>query len=135
MDGFEVHALFPWLQALMLLAGVLILFALFGAVRNLSHLLESSTKTMDEAEKTVAELRGSVVPILDKVDVSVDALNAQLLRLDAILSGFEAATQKVTHTSEAVSGIVATPVDLVAGFTDKLRRGWKTRRAEAEDIL
>ena len=129
-----MQSLFPWLQALLMLAGVFVLFALFGALRKLSYLLESSTETMAEAERTVSELRGSVVPILDKVDVSVDALNAQLLRLDGILSSFETATQKVTHTSEAVSGIVSTPVDLVSGFTDKLRRGWKTRRAEAEDF-
>ena len=135
MDGsFDVTMLIPWLQVLMMIAGVIILFALFGAMRNLSKLFEGTTCTMLEAEKAIAELRGSVVPILDKVDVSVDALNAQLLRLDSILSGFEAASHKVTQTSEAVSGIVSTPVDLVAGFTDKLRRGWKTRRAEAEDF-
>ena len=131
----DAQSIVPWLQALLMLGGVFALFALFGALRKLGHLLESSSNTMVETEKTIAELRTSVVPILNKVDVSVDALNTQLLRLDGILTAFEAASQKVTHTSEAVSGIVSTPVDLVAGFTDKLRRGWKTRRADAEDVL
>ena len=113
--------------------GALVLLALFAALRSLSKFLKRSTTVVDEADKTISELRTTVLPILDKVDVTVDAVNAELLRVDNILSGIETASQKVTQTSETVSGIVATPVDFVAGFTDKLRRGWKTRRAEVED--
>jgi len=136
MDSINVQAqaFFPVLQVVLLIGGIFVVFALFSMLRNLSRLLQNSSDTMVEAEKAISELRGTLMPILEKIDVSVDALNAQLLRLDGILTAFEAATQKVTHTSEAVSGIVATPVDMVAGFTDKLRRGWKTRRAEAGDI-
>jgi ABC-type transporter Mla subunit MlaD len=121
------------LKIVLMVVGVFALFALFGLLRNASKLLKNANTSLTEVDKTVVQLRGSLVPILDKADVTVDAVNAELLRLDGIIGTFETATQKMTHTSETVTEIVNTPVDLVAGFTDKLRKGWQTRKAEAAD--
>jgi uncharacterized protein YoxC len=133
MGGFTWENLFPFMQFLLYFFGALCLLGLFIVLLKTIKLVQSATTTLDETEKTVAELRTSVVPILDKADVSVDALNAQLIRLDNIMAGVEQTQKKVSHTADAASNIVQTPVDLVSGFTDKLRRGWRERRAEAED--
>jgi len=125
--------LFPFMQFVLLLIGVVAFMMLVLVLRNLAKLLESTTKTMDEAERAITELRTSVVPILNKADESMDALNVQLGRLDNIMSDFENTTQKVAHTAETASGIVQTPVDFVAGVADKLMRGWRVRRAQSQD--
>ncbi|MCL2680386.1 MAG: DUF948 domain-containing protein [Coriobacteriia bacterium] len=134
-ETFSWQDLFPFLQFVLLVIGVVAFVAVVIVLKNLARLLESTTRTMDQAEKTVAELRDSVVPILASADTSMDTLNLQLQRLDNILSGFESTTQRVAHTAETASGIVQTPVEFVAGVTDKLVRGWRERRAHSQDML
>lgn len=75
------------------------------------------------------ESRQRLVPLLDKVDVTVDAVNAELLRIDLIVSRFEIVSERMVQTSETVSGIANAPERIVEDITARVR-GWSRRRHE-----
>ncbi|MDR1775385.1 MAG: DUF948 domain-containing protein [Actinomycetes bacterium] len=121
------------LKVVLMALGAIAFIVLIAVLVNLAKLLKTSKATMADVDRTVAELRDSTVPIVNKLNVTVDAVNAELLRLDSIIDQVEAAGHKVTSATEAVGNVVQTPVDIVSGIADKLRHNWKVKRAEAED--
>jgi hypothetical protein len=44
-----------------------------------------AVKTLRQTQQTMADLRGRLLPLLEKADVTIDALNAELLRVDGIM--------------------------------------------------
>lgn len=74
------------------------------------------------------ETRERLIPILDKADVTVDAANAELLRIDAAITRFEEASARVSAASGTLSDIVQAPAEIVNGVADRVRRAWKDRR-------
>lgn len=70
-------------------------------------------------------------PLLDKADVTVDAVNAELLRIDGIITRFEDAGERVSSASGTISGIVHAPTELVSEMALRVRRAWKDRHREA----
>ena len=71
----------------------------------------------------VEDIRGRLVPLLDKADVTVDALNAELLRVDAIVTQAE----EVGDAVSAASGIIRSPVNAAAGGLVRLARAFGKR--------
>jgi uncharacterized protein YoxC len=132
-ESFTWESLFPFMRFLLFVGGVAAMVTFVFVLRNLALLLDSTKRTMDETEKAVVELRTSIVPILDKADDSMEQLNIKMGRLDGILTNFESTSTKVAHTAEAASSAVQTPVDFVTGVTDRLMRGWRERKAHAQD--
>jgi len=95
--------------------------------------LTEANKTLAEATETLADVRSSVLPIVDKAGVTVDAVNMELLRIDAIITSFENTSKKVEKTSDSISDFVNTPTDVVADLAGRVRTAIKERRAEAQD--
>jgi hypothetical protein len=82
--------------------------------------------------KTLADdLDARVVPLLEKADITVDALNAELLRVDGIVSRIEEITDRVGNTSRTVQGVANAPGEIVTDIADRVRRAWKRRQADA----
>jgi hypothetical protein len=82
--------------------------------------------------KTLAEnLDARVMPLLEKADVTFDAVNAELLRADAIVSRIEEITDRVESTSRTVQGVANAPAEIVTDIADRVRRAWKRRQAES----
>lgn len=77
--------------------------------------------------------RERLEPLLDKADVTVDAVNAELLRIDAIITQFETAGERVSSASGTISGIVHAPSELVSEVAERVRRAWKDRKKETAD--
>jgi len=77
------------------------------------------------------ETRASLIPVIDKADVTIDAANAELLRIDAIITQVEDATARMSHASGTISEIVSTPAELVNDVAGRVRRAWKDRRRTA----
>ncbi len=90
---------------------------------------------MTEAVKTARSVRvlsddldARIVPLIDKLDVSVDAFNAELLRVDAIVTRFEEISDRVESTSKTVQDVANAPVEIVTDIADRVRRAWRTRK-------
>lgn len=69
-----------------------------------------------------------LLPLLDKADVTIDAANAELWRIDGAITRFEEASVRVSAASGTLSEIVQHPGEVVSGVADRVRRAWKDRR-------
>lgn len=78
------------------------------------------------------DTRERLVPLLDKVDVTVDAANVELLRVDAIITQVETASARVSHASDTLSNVVSAPGEIVNDVATRVRRAWKDRRRADE---
>jgi hypothetical protein len=87
-------------------------------------------KTARSARVLADDLDARLVPLLDKADITVDALNAELLRLDAVITRVEEITDRVDSTSRTVQGVANAPAEIVTDIADRVRRAWKRRGAE-----
>jgi len=79
------------------------------------------------------DVRTRLVPILEKADVTIDATNAELLRIDGAITKFEEASVRVSAASGTLSDIVQAPGEIVNGVADRVRRAWKDRRRSHAD--
>ncbi len=96
------------------------LFAMYEAVGTLRSLRRSSD-----------ELRERLLPMLEKADVTLDAVNAELLRIDGVVTQFEEVTGRVTSTTTAVHDAVNAPLETLVNLGGSLRRAvsvWRRGR-------
>jgi len=73
-----------------------------------------------------------LIPLMEKADVTVDAINAELYRIDGIITHFENAGERVEAASGTISGIVNTPAELVNEFAGRMRKAFSDRKRAAE---
>ena len=90
--------------------------------------LIESVKTARSLRQLSVDLDARLVPLLDKADVTVDAMNAELLRIDQIVTSVEEVTERVNDTSRAVQEVANAPAEIVNDLADRVRRAWKTRK-------
>jgi hypothetical protein len=74
------------------------------------------------------DLDTRLVPLLDKADITVDAMNAELLRVDQILTLVEEVADRVSDTSRTVQVVANAPGEIVNDLSERVRRAWKTRK-------
>lgn len=90
--------------------------------------LTEFVKTARSARQLADDLDSRLVPLLDKADVTVDAMNAELLRIDQIVTRVDEVTERVSDTSRAVQEVANAPAEMVNELADRVRRAWKTRK-------
>jgi hypothetical protein len=81
-------------------------------------------KTLRQTEQAILEVRDKLVPLLDKADVTVDALNAELLRVDGIMTDIEGVSGAVSSATD----IIRTPVGVVTSLGSKLAHAFTRAR-------
>ena len=92
--------------ALTVAALVLTLVALYGLVVII--------KAVRGIQTAVEDVRVRLVPLLEKADVTVDAANAELLRLDAIVTQAEEVGDAVSTASDFIRSPVNTAAQGIA---------------------
>ena len=90
--------------------------------------LMETVKTARSLRQLVVDVDVRLVPLLDKVDITVDAMNAELLRIDQIVTRVEEVTDRVSDTSRVVQEVANAPAEIVNDLADRVRRAWKTRK-------
>jgi hypothetical protein len=113
-----------------ILLGVLLVLASTLCGVGIWALLEA-VKSARSARTLTDDLDARVVPLLEKTDVTIDALNAELLRADTIISRIEEATDRFESTSRTVQDVANAPGEIVTDIADRVRRAWKRRQSEA----
>lgn len=61
-------------------------------------------------------------PLLDKASVTVDAVNAEVLRLDGIVTRMEEVSDSVSHATHAATEAVNVPIVAVSEIKTRLGR-------------
>lgn len=85
-------------------------------------------RTLDETRRFIERVDERLIPLLEKADVTVDAMNAELLRVDGIVTEIEDASGRVTTTARAVQDVVGTPMRIVAGAGEGISRFFSSSR-------
>lgn len=80
-------------------------------------------RTARDVASAVEDVRSRLVPLLEKADVTVDALNAELLRVDAIVTQAEEVGEAVSTASE----FIRSPVNQAAKGIARLVRAFGRR--------
>ena len=90
--------------------------------------LAEMVKSARSVRTLADDLDARVVPLLEKADVTVDAFNVELLRIDAIVTRFEEIGDRVETTSRTVQDVANAPVEIVTDIADRVRRAWHARK-------
>lgn len=112
------------------LLGVLLAVAIVACGVGVWALVEG-IRTARSVRVLAEDLDARVVPLLEKADVTVDAVNAELLRMDAIVERIEDITDRVESTTRTVQGVASAPGEIVNDIAERVRRAWRRRQAEA----
>jgi hypothetical protein len=115
------------MDALSILLIVLVIAATAVCAVAVFALLEA-IKTLRSVGSLTRDLDERLLPLIEKADVTVDAFNAELLRVDAIVTQVEEVTDRVSSTSAAVHGVVSAPMDAVNAVGGGLRDALKSWR-------
>lgn len=96
--------------ALLVLVGVAV-WAVFVLVRTL-RATEALVRDMDER----------LVPLLDSMSVTVDAVNAELLRIDGIVDRFEQVSETVSSTTRVAQAVMDAPMEKLVEVRGRVGR-------------
>lgn len=121
------------MQTLQILEIVLVVAGI-AACGVLIYALLDVRRTAVSTRILAEETRERVVPLLEKADVTVDAINAELLRIDAIVTQFEEVSDKVSSTTHAVQDAVNAPLEAVTAVGTGVRGAistWRRSRKKA----
>jgi hypothetical protein len=90
--------------------------------------LRESVVAMRALTSLATDTRERLNPLLEKADVTVDVVNAEILRVDGVITRFEEASERVSSASGTISGIVNAPAGIVSDVALRMRRAWKERQ-------
>jgi hypothetical protein len=123
LPGGVVNTVNILLGVLLVTASVLCAVAIWA--------LTESVKTARSVSRLADDLDVRAIPLLDKADVTIDAINAELLRMDAIVTRVEEITDRVDSTSRTVQGVANAPGEIVTDIAERVRRAWRRRQTES----
>lgn len=101
---------------------LVLLIAACAACGALIWLSVEGVQTARSVRRLSDDMDVRLVPLLDKADVTVDALNAELLRVDGIVTQVEDATGRASDAAGTVRDVVNAPVELVSEIGVRLGR-------------
>lgn len=97
------------------------------------YALVEAARTMRSVRALSDELYSTLPPLIGKADVTVDAVNAELLRVDAIIGEVEEMSSKVGHTVTVVQDAVNVPASAVNVAGVRMREAWhKVKRSRGK---
>lgn len=111
------------LGLLIIVAIVLCGIAIWGIIR----VVETARSVRTLAD----DLEARLVPLVDKADVTVDAVNAELLRIDGIVSQFEEVGERLGATTRTVRDITNAPAEFVGEVAERVRDVLKRRKSRS----
>lgn len=116
------------MEAVDALLSALVIVALITCATAIWALVEI-VRSVRSAKALADDTRQRLIPLLDKLDITIDAVNAELLRVDLIVTKFEDVSDRLSNASDTISDLANVPERIAGGIADKVR-SWRTRRSE-----
>lgn len=91
-------------------------------------------KTLRSTRVLVERVDMNLIPLLEKADVTIDAVNVELLRIDEIVTRVEQVTDRLSSTSRTVQEVANAPAEIVNDIADKVRRAFRSRKHASTDV-
>jgi uncharacterized protein YoxC len=92
------------------------------------YALLESIKTMRLMREFIDDTSARLNPLIDKADVTVDAVNAELLRVDGIVTTMEEVSDAVGETTRTVQMVTNAPREVANAMGPRLRSAWRAAR-------
>ena len=105
-----------------------------GTVTNVEKDLLPTLANVNKISESVVPVTAKVDPLMDRVALTVDAANLEIMRVDQILEDVGQNTGSVSKTMDAVDTVTSAPVELVNSVTNKMRSRFKPRYASDESV-
>ncbi|TJW12286.1 DUF948 domain-containing protein [Parvibacter caecicola] len=105
-----------------------------GTVTNVEKDLLPTLANVNKISESVVPVTAKVDPLMDRVALTVDAANLEIMRVDQILEDVGQITGSVSKTMDAVDTVTSAPVELVNSVTNKMRSRFKPRYASDESV-
>lgn len=90
--------------------------------------LAVGVSTLRSARHLLDDLDSKLVPLIEKADITIDAVNAELLRVDGIVTRFEEVSEGVSSATSAVREAASLPADAVSALSSRVRTFIRGRR-------
>lgn len=104
-------------------------------IANVERITTELEPAVQNVKAITAQLEPSIAkvdPLLDRVTLTVDAANLEIMRVDQILEDVTQVTGSITNTLDTVDAVTNAPLELVSSVTDKVRSAVKPRAASRE---
>lgn len=101
-------------------------------VERITNELEPAVQSVKAITAQLEPTVAKVDPLLDRVTLTVDAANLEIMRVDQILEDVSQITGSVSNTLDTVDAVTNAPLELVSSVTDKVRGLVQPRGASKE---
>lgn len=92
------------------------------------------TPTLENVEKITTDVAPRVDPLMERVSLTMDAANLEIMRVDEILENVTQITGTANKAVDAVDNIANAPLNLVSSLADKFRGKVTPKKASEESI-
>jgi hypothetical protein len=92
------------------------------------YALVESIRTMRLMREFIDDTSSRLNPLIEKADVTVDAVNAELLRVDGIVTTMEEVSDAVGETTRTVQFVTNAPREVANAMGPRLRAAWRAAR-------
>lgn len=106
-------------QAILDIVLTVVLVALAGAAIWAVVVL---VRTLRSVDRLATDLDTRLIPLLDSAAVTIEAVNAELLRIDAIVDRFEEVSETVSSTTRAAHEAIQMPVEKLVAARGRISR-------------
>jgi predicted PurR-regulated permease PerM len=116
------------------ISGIILASALAVLLLALAYLLAAKLgAVIAETQTSVRRITDELIPTLQGVTVSVDHVNDQLVRVDAITGNVEKVSSNVSGLSSVFAAALGGPAIKAAAFSYGVRKALGAKKSEAQD--
>ena len=120
----------PYAAAVLVILGAVALVALIVVLVRVAKSMKHVNTITAEAEKEVTPALKRVDPLVDRAELTVDTLNLELLRVDAILEDVENVTDMAGKTADTVNALTTAPSNAVASIAEHVQAALGSKRKQ-----
>lgn len=141
MDITIINQILPFLYAAVAVVIIWLIIELVLTIRKTRKVVDEVQKTVNVAVQDVDEIKNELMPaikkvdpLMDRVSLSVDAVNLELLRVDEIMTDVKTMSSAAAGATKSINTVASAPVDFVSGVADKVRRHFGPKAASKESM-
>lgn len=101
-------------------------------IDNVQKQLEPTLAHVEQITNEIKPAIAKVDPLMDRVSLTIDAANLEMMRVDQILEDVAAITDTASNAVEAVDNVANAPLELMNNVSSKVRKVLKPKAASDE---